>query len=137
MENTENINVPFEHKATAPTSTTFVIKIKGAFRRGNLTPDQVADLQSEINKGAQLASAKGVFVIFDLSDLSYWDTMGINTVIDAIKNINSRHARRSGMILKKDSIPYVAASTRHAQEFASGKILWAETETQLLSSIHG
>ncbi len=130
MENTE---YPFKFEVETPSSTKIIIKISGAYRRGNLTLDQRKDIETAIQKAITLTN-NGVFLIFDLLGLTYWDTLGINVVVEAIKTVNEKHTRRAGMLLKKDTIAYIAASTRHSQEFSSGRVLCAETEVDLLSA---
>jgi len=129
----ENTDYPFSFKVETPSSSKSIIEIHGAYRRGNLSSEQKKGIETAIEEAKTLTN-RGVLLIFDLKHLTYWDTMGINTVVNAITAVNERHNRRAGMILKRDSVAYVAASGRHAQEFASGKVLCAETEEELLSS---
>ncbi len=129
----ENVEYPFKHEVLTPTSSKNIIKISGAFRRGNLSSEQLRDIETAIEKAKTLTN-NGVLLIFDLLGLTYWDTLGINTVINAIKEVNEKHTKRAGMVLKKESVAYEAAYGRHSKEFDSGRVLFAESEEALLEA---
>lgn len=127
------IDRPFSLRVDESDPNKVQVFLSGAFRRGNIPPEQLHTHYATLSN-ADRASA-GTAVIFNVSDLSYWDTLGINAIIPLVEKINTKHQKRAGIVGDKESNAYRAAYARHKQAFSSGRILWEETVEALMARI--
>lgn len=121
-----NTNNPFtwteEYKGPV-----FVIKLKGDFRSGIYFENEKKIITSSSKK-----QAESNLVLFDLSEMIYWDTETMNFLNDLLKELNLKH-HRAGILSKKDT--YIG--DRFYEKFGDnrGKEIWFETKEHFLNSI--
>lgn len=87
-----------------------VIRVSGEVRSGAQIETDLTWKQA-INTARMLAKTK--VVVFDLSELTYWDTKGITDIIGTVVEINKNELtkKRAGLISPKNShLMRVAAS---------------------------
>lgn len=65
----------------------YVVKISGELRRG--TQLSGADWSKQLSSAKDAAQVLNKKLIFDLSDMSYWDTGGMSDIIGVVVNVNA------------------------------------------------
>jgi len=130
-----SINLPLKFEIDSTQSTITTVNISGAFRRGQVSPEVLQKYMIAIND-VEKRAAHGI-VIFDLSGLKYWDTLGINAVVPLVERVNDKYPNRSGLVLSEDSNVFRAAQARHKLAFENGKIFWSESKKDLLRQLTG
>lgn len=120
---------PFKVEVEAGSSDPIhIIRVSGELRRGRYLDNDVS-WKPYINNAKNIARTK--LVIFDLVDLTYWDTRGIAEVVGTVISINKDHPMRCGIIAPKDSHMYVLAKTKYV-EIGTDKVPWKNTKEELL-----
>jgi len=90
---------------------TIYIKITGELRRGK---DLELDPEFSLTINDAIKSAKLKQVVFDLKELTYWDTKGILGVVNAVITMNETRPHSSGVISPKDANLFFQAKKKHS-----------------------
>ena len=84
----------FNLKKSTKYDFTNILEISGELRRG--TSIESGQLQAAISNAKQ--DIADTYLIFDLSNLTFWDTEGMLLIIQAIYEINKKKNKRSGFV---------------------------------------
>jgi anti-anti-sigma regulatory factor len=106
-----------------------IIKVSGELRKGTQL-ESSSEWRTQINNAAAIARTQ--VVIFDLTDLTYWDTRGVSEVLSTVQHINSTHRGRAGIIAPKEPHMLVLAM-RQSSKVGSAEIPWKATKEELIA----
>lgn len=87
----------FNLKKSTKHDYTNILEISGELRRG--TTFESGKLQAVINDAK--SNIIDTYLVFDLSELSFWDTEGMLLIIQSIYEINKQKHKRSGFVEPK------------------------------------
>ena len=80
------INRPFSYKLVSQTDFAHVIKISGELRRGEQL--RGAEWKVFLSQAKDAALKQKKKIIFDLTDLTFWDTEGMGDIVTTVVGIN-------------------------------------------------
>jgi hypothetical protein len=129
-----SISEKFSFSVDSQPSKTLV-KVEGSLRRGHVEASDFQRYSSALIE-AEKSSTRGILV-FDLTALKYWDTLGINSIVPVVERTNAKYRNRSGIIGPKAGLVYQAAFDRHRTAFESNLVPWEESEDALIRKLTG
>lgn len=110
------------------------VSLKGELRRGLGQSAALLSFQAEL-PSLEKRAVSGL-IIFDLTELTYWDTMGITLLIPVVNRINTRIKKRAGLIGPTDTVVYEAAKDKFGA-VGTDDIPWEKTEDDLIRKLTG
>jgi len=74
-------------------------------------------------------------IIINLSNMSFWDTQGIQLIVEAVANINKKMVKRAGIVGGGNSLNEDVAREKYKKEFSSGLVPWKDTVQDLITEL--
>lgn len=106
----------------------FEVKISGELKRG-WDIEENTTLMETLSTAVQKSKSK--LIIFDLSALTFWDTMGITKILDAIIYINKMRSLRAGIISPTDEMLFIVAKQKYS-EVGTKLIPWEDSKEKVI-----